>query len=417
MFFPDGDVEIDLVRYGDFLLVPVSINENHEGLFLLDTGSSHTIIDVEMAKQIGLEGIGEVDVKAYGGGSQVTVSPVDRLDVGGVYFLKTFVAQADLGAFRVSEDKPKHCVGMLGMDFLSQVAFTIDFLRAKLVLHDPARRPVAAEADALVLDVRWDMPRVKLQIGTDGVSGLFVVDTGSNHTMQFSGHFASLNYEWIKKLAWTKSIAYGLGGVVESREITLGRVQGLNHEWKDVPVDFKRGAIDEPTESAAGHIGVTFLQAGVMTVDVDRRKIWYSRASESEIDDALKDVERHGMRDLAGAGVLIRAADMGSAALVAEMATCDLILNKPTTMERRPFHTRPVAVTWRCYGLSSPPVGISTTSRREGVRRFSLLCNTETPRVPSYFFKQVPTHRRPTCSGQPRSFSRPKEATWKSSGR
>ena len=79
MFFPDGDVEIDLVRYGDFLLVPVSINENHEGLFLLDTGSSHTIIDVEMAKQIGLEGIGEVDVKAYGGGSQVTVSPVDRL--------------------------------------------------------------------------------------------------------------------------------------------------------------------------------------------------------------------------------------------------------------------------------------------------------------------------------------------------
>ena len=322
LHFPEGNeyAEIDLVRYGDLLLVPVTINGNHDGLFLLDTGSSVTVIDDETAEQIGLEKIGEVDANAYGGVAQVVVSPIDRIDVGGASFLKSFVGRTDLGGFRIAEDQPKRYVGLLGMDFLGRVPFTIDFLRAKLVLHHPSRRPEVAKTEALVLDVVSSLPRVKLQIGSEGVSGRFVIDTGSNHTMQFSGHFASLNYEWIKKLAWTKTIAYGLGGVFESREITLGRVQGLNNEWKDVPVDFKRGAIDEPTESAAGHIGVTFLQAGVMTVDIARREIWYSRASEQEIDDALQSAERQGMRDVAGAGVLTHAADMGSAALVAEMA-------------------------------------------------------------------------------------------------
>ena len=322
LHFPEGneDVEIDLVRYGDFLLVPVTINENHNDLFLLDTGSSVTVIDDETAEQIGLERIGEVDAKAYGGGAQVVVSPVDRLDVGGASFLSSFVGRADLGGSRIAEDQPKRYVGLLGMDFLGRVPFTIDFLRAKLVLHHPARGPAGAKAAALTLDVVSSLPRVELQIGRDGVAGSFVIDTGSNHAMQFSGHFASLHYEWIKQLAWTKSIAYGLGGVFESREIVMPRVQGLDHAWEDVPVSYQRGVIDEPSGTAAGHIGVTFLRARVMTVDIARREIWYSRANEQEIDDALQSAERHGVRDVAGSGVLHYAADMGSPALVAEMA-------------------------------------------------------------------------------------------------
>ena len=175
--FPPGrsDVSLDFESPRSLIVVNVQINGSN-AKFLIDSGSSSSLIDRDEATSLGLPTAGSVRVAAakllVG-----TVARADTLDVGGVRF-HPFVFQAvPLGL--PSSIRGYGIKGILGFDVLAQVVARIDYGRARLRLIAPTSFTYAGTGSVIALDSTSRVPRVPATIGEkDPVT--FTVDTGSD---------------------------------------------------------------------------------------------------------------------------------------------------------------------------------------------------------------------------------------------
>lgn len=117
------------VRRSGALLAPVLIDGHGPFTFLLDTGSSHSVVGSELAERLALPAVAQARVLTTAGAQMGLVVRVERVSIGGASVEGLMPSVVSIAGLRQIE---KGVDGVIGLDFLSAFDYTVDYRRKRL---------------------------------------------------------------------------------------------------------------------------------------------------------------------------------------------------------------------------------------------------------------------------------------------
>ena len=133
------------LRAGTNIVVPVRVDGHGPYRFLLDTGSSRTVVSTRLADALGLVPIAETLLLTPAGRAGHPIAVVRRIELGAApptNVLAMIVPESDLpGSVRVD--------GIVGQDVLSALTYTIDYVNHQIEWHVAAPQNLPGQRLAL----------------------------------------------------------------------------------------------------------------------------------------------------------------------------------------------------------------------------------------------------------------------------
>jgi len=290
-------------RYGNHLLVPVSIN-NRRGALMIDTGSPNTLIDRNSVNTFGLtvektdssvgglfgrawERYGTSKVKSISmGNCMVTNVPVAIVDLSG---MNPERSAASTGSHIFDSKAMAHLNGVLGTREMVKFGMIIDCTRQMLYINPNGASSAVSQSLATFLGGRG-FTRVPMRLNTNGhfdVEGAlnghttrFLVDSGSTTTL-IDTQVAVKSGTGVTALA-----GYGAGGagnLVEGvnrasvKELAIGNFKLANAEVTVAHVSRDILLSKSAAESNAGVLGQDYLATNFAVIDMGGRALYLRR--------------------------------------------------------------------------------------------------------------------------------------------
>ncbi len=184
-----------LVRAGNFLFAPVSINNGAPTWWLLDTGASSSEIDVDAAKSLHLlrDSTKARELAEDPGSAEQTTISVDSLEVGSfstgeARLLARTLTELNRGSLPVGWSGEFNRNGMIGMDLLLRQNAIVDWSMQQIILaptNIPGRTRATYEREGFTYIPLSVTPENHLEvIGRLGNSEYrFYIDTGNPKTL------------------------------------------------------------------------------------------------------------------------------------------------------------------------------------------------------------------------------------------
>jgi predicted aspartyl protease len=169
-------------RHGIFLAT-VRIGDREAGPFVLDTGASHLVLDVELARTLGLRAWAASQDRATG--ATATFVTVPALRAGRVTMRNMTAVVTDLSA--VASALGERPAGLLGHPFFAKAVVEFDYRRRAVACFAPGTYGLAEE--------HWQELRFKGELPAmvgrlDGnAEGEFLLDTGSTALVYLTSTF------------------------------------------------------------------------------------------------------------------------------------------------------------------------------------------------------------------------------------
>ena len=290
-------------RYGNHLMVPVSIN-NRRGALMIDTGSPHTLIDRNSVNTFGLtvektdssvgglfgrawERYGTSKVKSIAmGNCMVTNVPVAIVDLSGMNPERSATATGS----HISDSKAMaHLNGVLGAREMVKFGMIIDCTRQMLYINPNGADSAVSQGLASFLAGRG-FARVPMRLNANGhfdVEGAlnghatrFLVDTGSANTL-IDTQVAVKSGTGVTALT-----GYGAGGVgnltegvnrTGVKELAIGNFKLPNAEVIVAHVSGDVLLSKSAAESNAGVLGQDYLATNFAIIDRGGRALYLRR--------------------------------------------------------------------------------------------------------------------------------------------
>jgi len=290
-------------RYGNHLMVPVSIN-NRRGALMIDTGSPHTLIDRNSVNTFGLtvektessvgglfgrtwERYGTSKVKSIAmGNCMVTNVPVAIVDLSGMNPERSATATGS----HISDSKAMaHLNGVLGAREMVKFGMIVDCTRQMLYIDPNGARSAVSQGLASFLAGRG-FTRVPMRLNANGhfdVEGAlnghatrFLVDTGSANTL-IDTQVAVKSGTGVTALT-----GYGAGGVgnltegvnrTGVKELAIGNFKLPNAEVIVAHVSGDVLLLKSAAESNAGVLGQDYLATNFAIIDMGGRALYLRR--------------------------------------------------------------------------------------------------------------------------------------------
>src|SRR5215470_10337937 len=290
-------------RYGNHLLVPVSIN-NRRGALMIDTGSPNTLIDRNSVNTFGLtvektdssvgglfgrtwERYGTSKVKSIAmGNCMVTNVPVAIVDLSGMNPERSATATGS----HISDAKAMaHLNGVLGAREMVKFGMIIDCTRQMLYINPNGASSAVSQSLASFLAGRG-FTRVPMRLNSNahydvegqlnGHATRFLVDTGSSTTV-IDTQVAVKSGTGVTALA-----GYGAGGagnLMEGvnrtgvKELAIGNFKLANAEVVVAHVSGEILLSKSATESNAGVLGQDYLSTNFAVIDIGGRALYLRR--------------------------------------------------------------------------------------------------------------------------------------------
>ncbi|BAZ52029.1 hypothetical protein NIES4103_46880 [Nostoc sp. NIES-4103] len=218
-----ADVKLDLLANSSFFTIPVRIGRQTHN-FLIDTGSGHTVINAEIAKQMGLASTpvpyGLLEDKPVIGNNLKNLQT-------SAYILPTIsVNSATVSGLHAlglpTQSFPQNISGVLGLDFLSNFDVVLNPQKRQLQLLPPSQ-PVA---NAIPLKGNFGIMTAQVYINGQGPFN-FAIDTGA-YTMMVSKPLAQkLGIDNPKA---EKTAIFGFGGTEVVKKAKLNHVKIQQHQ-------------------------------------------------------------------------------------------------------------------------------------------------------------------------------------------
>jgi predicted aspartyl protease len=260
---PDGVNTVDLhARFdGGQISIPVSI-AGRTFYFLLDSGASALTIDPAVAKALGLALV-NVRHEVAGNRFEAHDTVIPSVDVGGLRMQHVIASVVSLGMGR----KPTDPAGLLGFDFLAQVAVRIDYEHQRVLAMDPRAYEAPSGTDVSVLKLRLgsQVPMVDADVG-GAVSRRLIVDTGSPGALLLFDYFSRRHGDVLRFPLDDNALSAGIGGAFKSRSYRMRYVRLGRFSIADLVADAVTSRAAYPQEND-GLIGSDLLQ--FFTVDLN----------------------------------------------------------------------------------------------------------------------------------------------------
>ena len=290
-------------RYGNHLLVPVSIN-NRRGALMIDTGSPNTLIDRNSVNTFGLtvektdssvgglfgrswERFGTSKVKSIAmGNCVVTNVPVAIADLSGMNPERSAAATGS----HLSDSKAmSHLNGVLGAREMVKFGMIIDCTRQMLYINPAGASSAVSQSLASFLAGRG-FTRIPMRLNANdhfdvegalnGHATRFLVDTGSANTL-IDTQVAVKSGTGVTALAGYG--AGGAGGLVEGvnrsgvKELAVGNFKLANAEVVVAHVSGDILLSKSTAESNAGVLGQDYLSTNFAVIDMGGRALYLRR--------------------------------------------------------------------------------------------------------------------------------------------
>ena len=138
------------LRRGHLIVIPVTVNGSGPFEFLLDTGATTTLVTPEFARQLRLRPVDRIELVTLAGSQILVRSELARVSVGAQTATGIETIISDLREVRAVEPKIR---GVLGMNFLAQFNFLIDYVAQRLEFetHDELSTRLCGQRRPLVL--------------------------------------------------------------------------------------------------------------------------------------------------------------------------------------------------------------------------------------------------------------------------
>ncbi len=256
-----GEIHFQLSA-GYLLLVRGRVGQMNGLRFLLDTGSTHTMVDRKLAKRLGLT-LQPAQLLNVDRAVRVQRTEVPALEFGPIHLHNFAVMVADLSYFA---SFATHVDAVIGLDILRRSNFTVDYAAGKVyfggISHGAFEVPMTADANCLTVPV---------EIG--GRSFRLLVDTGAKELVLYEartrGRIPALQIN---------GEAYGLSleGRVASKTASLPATE-LG------PAEIERTAflVNGPNKNALpgvdGYLGAAALKARRISFDFSARRLRWER--------------------------------------------------------------------------------------------------------------------------------------------
>lgn len=178
---PHGSIPVKLYR--GFLVVAAGQfgGVNGRQNFILDTGTSPSILNIGVARHLGLP-LSKAKLSAVGRQSEILSTTVPEIRLGPLQALSVPVLVTDLSP--VEHDINLPIAGILGMDVLGKTSFRLDYGNQLLEFGEIA--PVGIPVD---LSTRADLPIAEIKV--DGKLMHLLVDTGAERIVFFGARSAA----------------------------------------------------------------------------------------------------------------------------------------------------------------------------------------------------------------------------------
>lgn len=197
-----GVTPFDLLKDGS-IVVPVSIAGAGSYRFVIDTGSSRTVISTRLSQQLRLPVVAKTQMVTPAGRSEAFVVRINRLAIGAR-------PEVSVEAAVTAEDRyadGQQVDGLIGQDVLAAAIYTIDYAQSAIVWHSEADELSGLR---LPLDVRDRRILVSLpQYHGDPRPLSLIPDSGSDALVLFAHardkvQFTSLEVGVLSSVSGTK---------------------------------------------------------------------------------------------------------------------------------------------------------------------------------------------------------------------
>jgi predicted aspartyl protease len=273
--FTSGDnaLKIPLEIDNNIILMRVSVNGSRPLKFIFDTGASHSIINSQLAGELGLKTEGQARGTATGGAIQGSYIRGVSLSVQGAEAFNQLI-----GSMPFPKVPGFEFDGVIGYGFINQFVVEIDYLNKTMNLYNPRTyvNSGGGKVVPLLLDGR-KTPFVNTTITLEGRAPLeakLMVDTGADGTFVMNSPFAKKQRLLADIPNLTQDKGRGAGG--ESERL-LGRVKAVQMDqfvFDNPPV---RLSLDTEGSGASedrdGIVGGEIFRRFKVIIDYSRRQM------------------------------------------------------------------------------------------------------------------------------------------------
>ena len=266
-----ADIPFELFR-GSRIILEGSVN-GVETPMMLDSGAGVTTLDDDFARKIGLKKGSAVTAQGTGGREQGELVQDVTIQAGNLKLSGVTVLVLDLDRVEKAIGRPLPAV--LGRELFTSSVIGIDFDRQLLTLS-PSKGFAAPKAAAQIKLKRHDTLHL-LPVTIDGLPPVEAsLDLGSGGALSVSKEYVDANLR-LKSLPYVIGMSGGVGGLHETRRVTLPKVSLGGVTLDQVPADL--GSIPGGPYEGRVNAGIQLFKPFHLTLDLGHDRMWLQRTS------------------------------------------------------------------------------------------------------------------------------------------
>ena len=235
---------------------------------ILDSGAGVTVIDKDYAKAIGLKKGMQITAQGVGGSQDAELVQDVTVEVGNLKLTGVSVAVIDLDAVEKAIGRPIPVI--LGRELFMNSVVGIDFDRQLLTLS-PAKN-FTAPAGATEVRLRRDGTLHYFPISVDGLAPVdAALDLGNGGAISLSREYHERVPE-LGKLPYAIGYGGGVGGMRETKRVTLPKVEIGGYTFNNVPADL--GSLKDGPYEERANAGIQMFKPFYLTLDLGNDRMW-----------------------------------------------------------------------------------------------------------------------------------------------
>ena len=189
-------IPIQLTERGH-IFVPIRVNNSKPLWFVLDSGSSNSLLDKNLIKDLKLkvEAVGEATGAGEGADEVLLASDVS-LNLSGIKLRNQEVPAIDFRA--LEKALGRNIDGMLGYDFIRRFVVEVNYEAKIIKIYNAAKYRYRGKGESFPIKTEDDHPHIRLKVRLperEPVEGRFIVDGGAGGAiLEFASPFIKLGF-------------------------------------------------------------------------------------------------------------------------------------------------------------------------------------------------------------------------------